>query len=1099
MQILTTLLTSAPLMILPADWLGWLGWIGLLAVLLLLLRRWWERPLVLTRQITLELLVLLAALPFATLFLGVILSADFAIARPNLPVEAFAPVMMILGAVPWMLAGSLYGPLAGVLFGGAGGLLLSLWSTHSLFTPLETALLALLFSHAVRQRYRTLPYSILRHPLAAALLVAAAGAGLTILTAFFDIHGSLEVRVDFALANTWPVIVTRSVEILLGGLLCEILGRFVRLTRHVSPELVPSPSEASLQTRFFYTILPLLLVMVVTLVIGDWITAGNAARQMIRDRLSATAHMTAEALPYFFETGQGLIVQMARPELLEMNPTEASAALAEGVSDIPFFRQVYLIDTNRQTTAWYPADVITQARFTEEENTGIELALKYPLRENYVIPPWPGESTAQVSFITSIVDSAGQVRGVLVGRTDLDSNPFTKPVLHSLDALKDLNGEGAILDENQRVLYHSLPELVMTTYSGIVPEEPVFYDDVSPRGTRSLMFYEPVRGSNWGVLLSIPAQQAQQQGLTIAMPLLAVMLIFAILTYLLLRFSLQRMSRSLQVLGEHATQIAEGKLDTPVPVQGDDEIGRLGRSFEVMRRSLSARLEELNRLLMVSQGVAANLEISEAVQSVLQAAMGNGACLARVVLTPEVLLEPQNDHLVAFGTGPASDLYAYLDEQIFEATRQQGALTISGPARGRRLNFSNNQPRPAALMAFPLFHESMYYGVLWTAYDQARIFTEEELRFMTTLAGQAALAAANARLYASAEVGRQRLEAVLASTPEPVLVFDDANRLLLLNPAALQVPGLLLSAVPGRSAREVLNSNEVLELLMQKQPGRLTSREVVLANNKIYFASISPVEAEGRYGGRVCVLQDITHFKELDSMKSEFVATVSHDLRSPLTLMRGYATMLPMVGSLNSDQKTYVNKIIGGVENMARLVNNLLDLGRIEAGVGLKLEIVKVSDLVDQVISALQPQAQQKQIQLTQAVAQTAPEVIRADAALLHQALYNLLENAIKYTPLSGQVHVCAEERDGSLVFSVRDSGIGVAPLDQPRVFEKFYRSGRREAYEHRGSGLGLAIVKSIAERHGGKTWLESQLGKGSTFYLQVPVSPEGRESEKFT
>jgi len=113
---------------------------------------------------------------------------------------------------------------------------------------------------------------------------------------------------------------------------------------------------------------------------------------------------------------------------------------------------------------------------------------------------------------------------------------------------------------------------------------------------------------------------------------------------------------------------------------------------------------------------------------------------------------------------------------------------------------------------------------------------------------------------------------------------------------------------------------------------------------------------------------------------------------------------------------------------------------------------------------------------------------VLADQALLQQALYNLVENAIKYTPMGGRVRVQLQIKTSSVVFEVNDTGIGIAPLDLPRLFEKFYRSGRREAYQQRGTGLGLAIVKSIAERHNGRVWVESQLGKGSTFYLEIPI-----------
>jgi signal transduction histidine kinase len=147
-------------------------------------------------------------------------------------------------------------------------------------------------------------------------------------------------------------------------------------------------------------------------------------------------------------------------------------------------------------------------------------------------------------------------------------------------------------------------------------------------------------------------------------------------------------------------------------------------------------------------------------------------------------------------------------------------------------------------------------------------------------------------------------------------------------------------------------------------------------------ASATSVLAEGQRMGRVCVLRDVTHFKELDALKSDFVSTVSHDLRSPLTLMRGYATMLEMVGELNEQQTGYVRKIVSGVESMSRMVNNLLDLGRIEAGVGLQVEMISVHDVIERVVGALQLQAAQKRIQLTYEIPTQTIPLIEADQAL---------------------------------------------------------------------------------------------------------------------
>jgi signal transduction histidine kinase len=204
--------------------------------------------------------------------------------------------------------------------------------------------------------------------------------------------------------------------------------------------------------------------------------------------------------------------------------------------------------------------------------------------------------------------------------------------------------------------------------------------------------------------------------------------------------------------------------------------------------------------------------------------------------------------------------------------------------------------------------------------------------------------------------------------------------------------------------------------------------------------------------------------------------------------MRGYATMLEMAGALNDQQKSYVKMIVQGVDNMAKLVNNLLDLGRIDFGVGLQVESIPVLDILERVTSGLQLQAKHKNISLGVEIPKDMPNVIEADQALLHQGVYNLVENALKYTPENGTVIVHLISAPTTLTFAIEDSGIGIPASDMPRLFEKFYRGTNREALAQRGTGLGLAIVKSIAERHGGKVWVESELGKGSIFHLQIPV-----------
>jgi len=335
---------------------------------------------------------------------------------------------------------------------------------------------------------------------------------------------------------------------------------------------------------------------------------------------------------------------------------------------------------------------------------------------------------------------------------------------------------------------------------------------------------------------------------------------------------------------------------------------------------------------------------------------------------------------------------------------------------------------------------------------------------------------------------RRQLKAILDSTPDPLLVTDDRNRLWLTNRAAGQALGVMPGENGRQTTRDVIKQRALFDLLQASSKDK-GSAEVELPDGRIYFATASTIEVDGRGVGRVCILRDVTHFKELDTLKSDFVATVSHDLRSPLTLMRGYTSMLGTVGELNDQQRDYVNKIIVGVENMSHLVNNLLDLGRIEAGVGLAAEDVGVLDILQRVTGALQHKAAEKDIAVTIELPWDMPHAVQADGSLLDQALYNLVENAIKYTPAGGRVRLTTHSTATHVTFEIADSGVGIPAEDAARLFEKFYRSPQREARTEFGTGLGLAIVRSIAGRHHGRVWVESEPGQGSRFFLQIPLT----------
>jgi len=349
--------------------------------------------------------------------------------------------------------------------------------------------------------------------------------------------------------------------------------------------------------------------------------------------------------------------------------------------------------------------------------------------------------------------------------------------------------------------------------------------------------------------------------------------------------------------------------------------------------------------------------------------------------------------------------------------------------------------------------------------------------------------------FEAIERERGRLKAILDSTTDAILVTDSRGHLILANPAAEHAFGIKAAEVVTRPLAQAI-ANEPLEQLFTQPAGDQEAlvEEIPLSDGRILYASAATIaDGDGRAIGRVAVMRDITALKELDAMKDEFVATVSHDLRSPLTFMRGYVTMIPTAGDLNEKQQDFVGRILRGIDQMSELIDDLLSIGRIEAGVGIEMVPCEVSILVRMVVAELSGRAEAKNLKLQLELPPTLPLIV-GDGALIKRAVANLVDNAIKYTP-EGSVTVRVRDRDSYLVVSVSDTGIGIALADQMRLFEKFYRIKRRDTIRIKGTGLGLAIVKSIAERHNGKAWVESKLGEGSTFHLALPKEQPERLS----
>ncbi|WP_119072903.1 ATP-binding protein [Aggregatilinea lenta] len=489
-------------------------------------------------------------------------------------------------------------------------------------------------------------------------------------------------------------------------------------------------------------------------------------------------------------------------------------------------------------------------------------------------------------------------------------------------------------------------------------------------------------------------------------------------------------------------------------------IGRLANNPSPLEPALHILLEGAQQLVVAS---GARVTLAQAVGGVdavgLGLLAGDDDASDRAVLR----LVEANEHGGSMGATPA-DL------------AQPGAMA----------------QRAQAIIVTPLRAGDRYYGVFWLAFDRAPVWGDGDNELLAALVAQTALAIERAQALAAARRQHEVMAAVFNGTVDPAIVLGDGSEVLMLNAAAQDALNLDMDVAEGCTL-DRLDQTAALAALLTADPEMqpLHALEFAGANGRTYSPHLTEITTrQGAPLGRLLWLRDITHFKRVNANLSDFLSTVSHDMRSPLTFMKGYCDMMGLVGPLNERQTTFVEKIESGVMQMSDMVEKILEAGRLDPETGsyeLAREATDVTALAQRAVTSMTAAADKKGLTLRSAIQPNMP-AMNLDSGMVGSAFTNLVENAVKYTPEGGQVEVQARIVDGNLRFSVSDNGLGISESDQQKLFRRNVRIRRKEWERVKGSGLGLFIVKNVAQRHGGDVWVESAPGQGSTFIFMIPL-----------
>jgi two-component system phosphate regulon sensor histidine kinase PhoR len=526
--------------------------------------------------------------------------------------------------------------------------------------------------------------------------------------------------------------------------------------------------------------------------------------------------------------------------------------------------------------------------------------------------------------------------------------------------------------------------------------------------------------------------------------------------------------------------------------------GALERSelFEAERRArgFSQRLAAIGGLL------ATKLDPEVALGEIAREAPALLAADAAVVRVLE------NDELaVAAAWGPAT--------QGVSGTRASSAAGVAGVVAQSRspLAVSDARETPrfcredplldtamASAVSVPMIvHGGSLYGVLSVYGRRARAWRDDEVQALIALAATASAAVSSADLYSRMAEEKERSEAILAHIADGIVAVDRDGLIVLWNAMAEHITGVPVEEALGRRVTEVLQRE--LATSSGEAPGQ---REIsILRGGKEVWLSLTEavmLDPAGSVAGRIFAFRDVSSERVVEQMKSDFVATVSHELRTPLTSIYGFAETLLRadIAFSDSERATFLGYIASESERLIGIVDDLLNVARLETGtVGLNVTSTDVGDVVEEVVARVRDQVDGRH---TFAVdVQRGHLAVQADREKLAQILLNLVDNAIKFSPSGGQITVSARRRTDTAEVRVIDQGVGIARSDQQRIFTKFYRAEGVVDAGVQGAGLGLFLARGLLAAMGGRIWVESKEGEGSSFVFELPIARGAADADE--
>jgi PAS domain S-box-containing protein len=512
------------------------------------------------------------------------------------------------------------------------------------------------------------------------------------------------------------------------------------------------------------------------------------------------------------------------------------------------------------------------------------------------------------------------------------------------------------------------------------------------------------------------------------------------------------------------------------------------------------RVRQRDYLLEINRTVTQELDLQKLLVRILDIAVEMLAGQAGLI----VLRAEQGGWAVAAYHGLSASLLRYLDPLLSEVPDHEDPAGFELPEINRLLQRVTQTVSLGLLtgVGLPLIARKKVVGVIFVFRSYSGVFSANDRALLQSFADQAAIAVANAQLYSQVSQQKQRMDALLDSAADGMLILAPDHTIERCNPAFSRMLGESIEDIQGKKHEEVIrwvNKPDGVTLEQAEADGwPLTPNAALYVEGDMWRRTGMPLPigityaplltADGKLLNMIATIRDITRFREAEEIKSTFISVISHELKTPVALIKGYA------GTLRRDDAAWDRSVVQDslavieeeADRLTELIENLLDASRLQAG-ALKINLADVSldNLVQRIVERFRTQTSKHTFVVD--LGADFP-VVLGDEDRLEQVFSNLLSNAIKYSPEGGEIRISGQVRPEQVILCISDQGPGVAPEDIPHIFDRFYRS-QQAVRNTKGAGLGLYLARAVVEAHGGHIWVDPKPGVGARICFSLPRS----------